>query len=252
MNPGIVRSLYLLIVSCLSGALASSVAMAQVPYVPTPNRVVVAMLELAKVGKDDVVYDLGSGDGRIVIAAVKDFGASRAVGVELDPELVALAERNARKAGVSDRVSFLQQNLFESDIRPATVVTLYLLPETNLLLRPKLLRELAPGTRIVSHSHDMGDWQPERTLKVRDHDGKLRRLHLWTVPPPKDRHPSPRGGRHRTIEHQSAGCAGRARRGKGMTSPSLIPAGGAGAKNTALPDASTAEKAMRRIWVCSF
>lgn len=156
-------------------------------YEPTPPEVVAAMLRLADVSSGDVVYDLGSGDGRIVITAVKDFGAARAVGVELDPKLIARAERNARKAGVSDRVSFVQQDLFEADITSATVVTLYLLPEVNLLLRPRLLHDLAPGTRIVSHSHDMGDWEPERTVQVHDRSGRSRHIHLWVVPPADER-----------------------------------------------------------------
>lgn len=119
-----------------------------VPYVPTPHEVVREMLRVAQVGKDDVVYDLGCGDGRIVIAAVKDFGAKRGVGVDIDPERIRESNENARKAGVTDRVRFLQRDLFETDIRDATVVTLYLLPSINLRLRPKLFRELRPAHEL--------------------------------------------------------------------------------------------------------
>ncbi len=151
-------------------------------FEPTPMEIVHEMLKLARVGPGDVLYDLGSGDGRIPIAAVNISSADRAVGVELDDQLLARAEQKARDAGVADRVTFVRQDLFESDIAKATVVTLYLLPETNLALRPKLLRELKPGTHIVSHSHDMGDWAPDRTLDVEDRYGKLHRLYLWRVP----------------------------------------------------------------------
>ncbi|WGV28630.1 SAM-dependent methyltransferase [Halotia branconii] len=147
-----------------------------VPYVPTPQPVVDAMLEVAKVGKNDVLYDLGSGDGRIVNTAAQKYG-TRGVGIDIDPERVQEANANAQKAGVTDRVQFVQQDLFNTDFSEATVVTLYLLPEINLKLRPKLLRELKPGTRIVSHSFDMGDWKPEKTLTV---DG--RQVYYWVVP----------------------------------------------------------------------
>jgi tRNA G37 N-methylase Trm5 len=147
-----------------------------VPFVPTPEDVVAGMLRLANVKRDDVVYDLGSGDGRIVIAAAKRYGA-RGVGIDIDPERVAEASRNARAAKVADRVRFLNQDLFESDLGEATVVTLYLLPRLNLKLRPKLLAELKPGTRVVSHGFDMGDWQPERTVMVGD-----TAIHLWRIP----------------------------------------------------------------------
>jgi trans-aconitate methyltransferase len=153
----------------------------EVPYVPTHERIVAEMLKVAKVGKSDVLYDLGSGDGRIVITAAKKFG-TRGVGVDIDPVRVKEARENAAKAGVTDRVKFLQQDLFETDIREATVVTLYLLPEVNLRLRPKLLSELKPGTRVVSHNYDMGDWTPLKTLQVRvpeDHT-----IYYWVVPTP--------------------------------------------------------------------
>jgi SAM-dependent methyltransferase len=147
-----------------------------VPYVPTPPEVVAEMLKIAGVTKDDVVYDLGSGDGRIVIAAAKDFGA-RGVGIDISSKLVAEARANAEKAGVADRVKFVEQDLFEANISDATVVTLYLLPDINLKLRPKLWRELKPGTRVVSHSFDMDDWEPQKTVTVNN-----RTIHFWVVP----------------------------------------------------------------------
>ncbi len=152
----------------------------EVPYVPTPHQVVEEMLRLANVGKNDVVYDLGCGDGRIVIAAAQKFGA-RGVGVDIDPERIKESNANARQAGVSDRVKFLQQDLFEIDLSEATVVTLYLLPEVNLRLRPKLLRELKPGTRIVSHNYDMGDWKPEKVLELSGSD-QDHIIYYWVVP----------------------------------------------------------------------
>ncbi len=147
-----------------------------VPYVPTPPEVVTRMLEMAEVSEDDLVYDLGSGDGRIVIAAAEQFGA-RGVGIEIDPERIEEARQNARDAGVADRVEFRQQDLFEADIRPATVVTLYLLPSVNRKLRPKLFEELAPGTPVVSHDFDMNDWEPEQTVEL-----KSSRIYRWTIP----------------------------------------------------------------------
>jgi ribosomal protein L11 methylase PrmA len=146
-----------------------------VPFVPTPEPVVEKMLDLAKVGPNDVVYDLGSGDGRIVILAAQR--GARAVGVDLDPQRVREARANAQRANVGDRAEFRQGNLFDVNLAPATVVTLYLLPGVNLKLKPKLLKELRPGTRIVSHSFDMGDWKPARSVEV---DG--RKVHLWIVP----------------------------------------------------------------------
>jgi len=146
-------------------------------FIPTPPEVVAAMLKVAGVGKGDVIYDLGSGDGRIVISAVKDFGAARGVGIDIDPERVAEATANARLAGVGDRVTFLNQDLFTANFSEATVVTLYLLPSLNLRLRPKLLSELKPGTRIVSHAFDIGDWVPAQTLDVGG-----RAVYFWTVP----------------------------------------------------------------------
>ncbi|KAM3113147.1 SAM-dependent methyltransferase [Phormidesmis sp. 146-33] len=147
-----------------------------VPYVPTPTAVVEEMLKLAKVGKNDVLYDLGSGDGRIVVTAAQKFG-TKGVGVDIDPERVKEANENARKAGVTDRVEFRQQDLFKTDLRNATVVTLYLLPRINLQLRPKLFKELKPGTRIVSHAFDMGDWKPEKVVEVGSST-----VYYWVVP----------------------------------------------------------------------
>ncbi len=147
-----------------------------VPYVPTPQPVVDAMLKVAKVGKNDVLYDLGSGDGRIVVTAAQRYG-TRGVGVDINPERIQEANENAKKAGVTDRVKFVQQDLFTTDFSEATVLTLYLLPEVNARLRPKILSELKPGTRIVSHAFDMGDWKPDQTLTV---DGKT--IYYWVVP----------------------------------------------------------------------
>jgi phospholipid N-methyltransferase len=148
-----------------------------VPYVPTPQAVVDRMLQIANVNSNDVVYDLGSGDGRIPITAVRQFKAQRAVGIDINPERIREANQNAQRANVTDRVEFRQQDLFQTDLRDASVVTLYLLPTVNVRLRPKLLSELKPGTRIVSHSFDMGDWKPERVENV---DGKI--IYYWTVP----------------------------------------------------------------------
>jgi predicted RNA methylase len=147
-----------------------------VVYVPTPPEVVEEMLQLANVKSNDLVYDLGSGDGRIVIAAAQKRGA-RGIGIDIDPERIQEANENARKAGVSDRVQFRQQDLFETDFSNATVVTLYLLPELNVKLRPKLLSQLKPGTRIVSHAFDMGDWKPDKVVQVGD-----RTVYYWVVP----------------------------------------------------------------------
>ena len=147
-----------------------------VPYVPTPQVVVDKMLEVAAVTKNDVVYDLGSGDGRIVITAAKKYGV-RGVGVDIDPERVKEANANAVQAGVADRVKFMEQDLFKTDLKEASVVTLYLLPEVNLRLRPKLWQELKPGTRVVSHAFDMGDWKPEQTLQVEG-----RTIYYWVIP----------------------------------------------------------------------
>lgn len=147
-----------------------------VVYVPTKQETVDAMLTLAGVGSRDVLYDLGSGDGRIPITAARKFGI-RAVGIDIDPQRIAEARANAKDAGVSRLVSFRNEDLFQADFRDATVVTLYLLPKLNLRLRPKLLRELKPGARVVSHDFDMGDWPPEKTLRVGTDT-----IYLWTIP----------------------------------------------------------------------
>jgi SAM-dependent methyltransferase len=147
-----------------------------VPYVPTATPVVNKMLEMAEVGPDDRVYDLGSGDGRIVIQAAKRYGA-RGVGIEIDPELVEKARAKARAAGVSDLVEFRQADLFETDFSDATVVTMYLLPSVNKELRPQLFEQLAPGTPVVSHDFGMGAWEPEQTATL---EGDL--VYRWTIP----------------------------------------------------------------------
>lgn len=138
-----------------------------VEFVPTPTKVVLEMLKIANVTKDDVVYDLGCGDGRIVITAAKLYGA-RGVGVDIDPFRIRESNENAAKEGVADRVKFFQGDLFQIDLREASVVTLYLLPELNVRLRPKLFRELNPGTRIVSHDFHMGDWKPDYSGVVKN------------------------------------------------------------------------------------
>jgi SAM-dependent methyltransferase len=179
--------LVLLILPLTSGNAHRLLAQAQpeslAPFVPTPEDVVEEMLKLAEVGKNDVVYDLGSGDGRIVITAAKKYGA-KGVGFDIDEGLVKQAQENARKAGVADRVEFRVQDVMTVDLSPATVVTLYLLPESNLKLRPRLQSQLWPGARIVSHDFDMGDWEPAKTLKVKGymqfHDDHT--LFLWRIP----------------------------------------------------------------------
>ena len=158
-----------------------------VPYVPTPENVVAKMLELAKVNKNDVVYDLGSGDGRIVITAAQKHGA-RGVGYDIDPQRIKEANANAQAARVTDRVRFVQGDLFQADLSEASVVTLYLLPEINLKLRPKLLKELKPGTRIVSHNYGLGDWDPIRTETLDTGTGE--HLVFYWVVPPKGTHPN--------------------------------------------------------------
>jgi tRNA G37 N-methylase Trm5 len=173
----------LLLLMLLAGVSASTAQQRpEVPYVPTDDRVVAEMLAVANVGKDDVLYDLGSGDGRIVITAARKFG-TRGIGVDIDPERVKEANENAAKAGVTDRVRFVQQDLFQTDIREATVVTLYLLPSVNMRLRPKLLSDLKPGTRVVSHNYDMGDWTPLKTIVVNLPED-THTVYYWIVPAP--------------------------------------------------------------------
>jgi len=156
------------------GPAAAQKTQPDAPFIPTPPAVVAEMLRVASVGAYDVVYDLGAGDGRVVIAAAKEHGA-RGVGIELDPALVARAEEAARRAGVADRVRFVRQDLFQADLSEATVVTLYLLPVLTHALGPKLQR-LRPGTRIVSHDFPIGDWEPDHVSVVQ---GK--RVYLWIV-----------------------------------------------------------------------
>jgi ribosomal protein L11 methylase PrmA len=150
------------------------------PFVATPEDVVERMLQLAKVGPDDTVYDLGCGDGRIVIAAAKKFGA-RGVGIDIDPNLVNRAEARAKAEGVSNRVRFEVGDVMAANVSRATVVTLYLLSASNVKLRPILTRQLRKGARIVSHSFAMGDWEPEVVDTFRDQAGTARTLYLWTT-----------------------------------------------------------------------
>lgn len=166
----------LLSVALFIAASPAHLSARDVPYVPTPEPVVEKMLELAKVGPDDVIYDLGSGDGRIVIAAAKKYGA-RGIGVDIDPERISEARQNAKAAGVTDRVEFHEGDLFNVDLSDATVVTMYLLSTVNMKLRPKLFEELKPGTRIVSHAFDMGDWEPLKTETV---EGAT--VYYWEIP----------------------------------------------------------------------
>jgi SAM-dependent methyltransferase len=189
-----------MISSFLLTILSVSVAAAQgtesrrrpdVPYVPTTDAAVQAMLKLADVKKSDNVYDLGCGDGRIVIAAAKDFGA-HAVGFDIDPVRIREARENAKKAGVESMVKFIEQDLFQADLHDASVVTLFLLPQVNLKLRPKLLHDLKPGTRIVSNTFDMGDWKADKEFTVGSDSGDddvylSRKLFLWKVPAPASR-----------------------------------------------------------------
>jgi SAM-dependent methyltransferase len=181
--PACYRTALLVFTTSLAAAQTSR---PEVPYVPTTEEAVQAMLKLADVKKTDVVYDLGCGDGRIVIAAAKTYGA-HGVGIDINPQRIHEAKENAKKAGVEDLVRFEENDLFKADIHEASVVTLFLLQTVNLRLRPKLLRELKPGTRIVSNTFDMGDWKPdkEETLNGQDSDfgsGFSRRFLLWIVP----------------------------------------------------------------------
>jgi cyclopropane fatty-acyl-phospholipid synthase-like methyltransferase len=154
----------------------AKVAAINAPYITTPPEVVDRMLTLAAVSRSDTVYDLGCGDGRIVIAAARKYGA-RGVGIDIDPERIREARENARRAGVSKLVEFRQQDLFDAEIRDATVVTIYLLPSLHAALRPKFMDELRPGARIVAHSFPMGTWRAEREVEFQGY-----RLYLWTVP----------------------------------------------------------------------
>ncbi|MGH8661730.1 MAG: SAM-dependent methyltransferase [Burkholderiales bacterium] len=174
------------LVACLAAAPALAQDWGDTPYVQTPQNVVDTMLEIAKVGPGDYVIDLGSGDGRMVITAAKKYGA-RGFGVDLDRKLVALANRNAAKAGVANRAVFYQRDLHETDVSSATVMSIYLLPEVNLMIRTRLLATLKPGTRIVSHDYGMGEWPPDYYLEI-DAPGKTvgigerSKIYYWMVP----------------------------------------------------------------------
>ncbi|MCC7032168.1 MAG: 50S ribosomal protein L11 methyltransferase [Acidobacteria bacterium] len=179
-----IRSIALVATMVVASLPGAAVALAQeaptrrpdVIYVPTPEAVVEAMLQVANVGKDDIVYDLGCGDGRIPVTAAKKYGA-RGVGIDIDPQRIKEANENVARNNVGDRVKIVQGDLFEQDLSQATVVTLYLLPSLNVKLMPKLMKELKPGTRIVSHAFDMGDWKPEKELDVEG-----RKVYYWTIP----------------------------------------------------------------------
>ena len=167
----------LLLISLIACAGVAGAQQPDVIYVPTPQDVVDEMLKLAKVGSGDVLYDLGSGDGRIAVTAAKRYGI-RAYGIDIDPQRIQEANENARRNGVTQLVQFRREDLFKANFSKATVVTLYLLPDLNVKLRPRLLAELKPGTRIVSHQFDMGTWPPERKLELNG-----RTIYLWTIPP---------------------------------------------------------------------
>jgi ubiquinone/menaquinone biosynthesis C-methylase UbiE len=182
----------LLVAVSIAAASAQSVQprrQPDVPYVPTTEEAVQAMLKLADVKKADTVYDLGCGDGRIVVAAAKTYGA-HGVGIDINPDRIREAQENARKAGVENLVRFEEKDLFEADIHDATIVTLFLLTSVNLKLRPKLLKELKPGTRVVSNTFDMGDWKPKQEVTVGDPNEPSylsHRLYLWTIPSRTDK-----------------------------------------------------------------
>jgi SAM-dependent methyltransferase len=176
VNNSLLVFLAVLFATISAIAQSSAPVALDVPYVPTEQSVVNAMLKVAKVSKNDVVYDLGCGDGRIVITAAKEYGAT-GTGIDINPERIKEAKENARQANVSNKVNFNVGNLFETDFSKASVVTLYLLPEVNMKLRPILLKQLKPGSRIVSHDFDMGDWVPDETIQM---DGAT--IYFWTVP----------------------------------------------------------------------
>jgi precorrin-6B methylase 2 len=192
LKTGLSASLLSLAVAIAGLAFESSTAWAQaaqkytdegkkiVPYVPTPQEVVERMLELAQVKKGDVVYDLGSGDGRIVVTAAKKYGV-KAIGFEIDPERIKESAENIKKAGVGDLVEIRQQDIRTVDLSPATVLTMYLLPEVNLMIRPNIWKQMKPGSRVVSHDFDMGDWKPLKTEHIKDGSSWDHTLYLWHV-----------------------------------------------------------------------
>src|SRR5262245_43309568 len=163
---------------CSQAELPPTLRIPDVVYLATPPEVVEAMLAMAGAGKGDVLYDLGSGDGRIPIAAVQKFDVTKAVGIDIDPDRIQEANDNAQKAGLTSQVTFRNEDLFQANFSEATIVTLYLLEGLNVKLRPKLLADLKPGTRIVSHAFRMGDWKPEKTENV---NGNM--IYFWTIPP---------------------------------------------------------------------
>jgi SAM-dependent methyltransferase len=180
--PVALFALLITLLCAMSGRFVMAQTVAQepkldVPYVPTPQPIVDKMLDLAKVGKNDVLFDLGCGDGRIVVTAVKERGARQGVGIDLNPQRITEARANAKNAGVDDKVKFMVGDLFKANFADATVVTLYLLPDVNRKLRPQLWKQLKVGTRVVSHDFDMGpEWPPEKVEQV---GGKT--LYFWTI-----------------------------------------------------------------------
>src|SRR5215471_11765225 len=173
---GIVLMLFAAKYASLAGAQEGKI----VPYVPTPQDVVERMLELAQVKKGDVVYDLGSGDGRIVVTAAKKYGV-KAIGFEIDPERIKESQENIKKAGVGHLVEIRQQDIRTVDLSPASVLTMYLLPEVNLMIRPNIWKQMKPGSRVVSHDFDMGDWKPLKTEHIKDGSSWDHTLYLWHV-----------------------------------------------------------------------
>ena len=181
MKRAAIKGLLLILISGMVFLWAACSGFAQsrfpdVHYEPTPQLIVEDLLKMAEVNRTDIIYDLGCGDGRFVITAAKKYGA-RGVGIDIDPERIKESNQNAQIAGVMDKVKFIEADLFETDIREATVVALYLLPELNMQLRPKLLKDLKAGSRVVSHEFDMYDWQPDKTGRL----GR-NRYYFWVVP----------------------------------------------------------------------
>jgi tRNA G37 N-methylase Trm5 len=181
---------WLAIVLGVAAPLALNISLAQaqegkiVPYVPTPQEVVDKMLDMAQVKSGDVVYDLGSGDGRIVVTAAKKYGV-KAIGFEIDPQRIKESRENIKKAGVENLVEIRQQDIRTVDLSPASVLTMYLLPEVNLMIRPNIWKQMKPGSRVVSHDFDMGDWKPLKTEAIKDASGWDHTLYLWHVEPVK-------------------------------------------------------------------